>query len=286
MPPEEDTPPNPETPPTGSPAPAAPEGGAPPAPEPPAAPQAKSQPSVNHLSNKALAEAKSKERERGRKAALAEMDRKAQKLGYKNHQDMLEKLEQQRARGRGGNGTQPKPASEAAPATPAVSDRQLTRAQKENQRLVDAARRANRARAQEEKRRRDIERQLAATEARHELHLAAVRAGVKDVDYAIHLLERRMSGKTEDELKGFDEEEFFSKTLRESHPYLYGVEERPAGSAGPKDQEPKPPPKPADKLPATNGGSDKTDARKMSNEEYTALLRKRGLTPPGFGMPG
>lgn len=230
-----------------------------------------------------MADMKASERERGRKAALAEMDRKAKKLGYKSNQDMLEKLEAQRAGGRSNKPNQP--AKSDTPAPTPTNDRQLNRAQREIQRSADAARRANKARAQEEKRRRELEKQLAATEARQELQLAAVRAGVKDVDYAIHLLEKQMSGKSEQELAGFDEEAFFSTTLRQSHPYLYGVEERPAGPAGETRQEPKAPPKPAEKAPAKNGGSDK-DVRKMSSEEYNAELKRRGLTPPGLGMPG
>lgn len=124
-------------------------------------------------------------------------------------------------------------------------------------------------------RRRELQRELDAREAEMGLRQSAALAGVRDIDYAITLLERHISGKDEAALAEFDERAYFSQ-LRASHPYLFGetVVAATAGNAAAA----------APKAPAPNAVTQQTvssqavDARKMNRDEYTALLRSRGLS--------
>jgi hypothetical protein len=134
----------------------------------------------------------------------------------------------------------------------------------------------NRRLAQEVRSRKDLQRALDAKDAEMSLREAAVSAGVKDVDYAVRLLTRQLEGKDEASLKEFDETKFFSG-LKDSHPYLFGETTRPANTGTGAGNAP-PPPKPGQQAQqqATNGA---VDARKMSREEFSAHLQKRGLNP-------
>src|SRR5260221_7215757 len=217
------------------------------------------------------------------------MDRKAKKLGYKGMQHMLEKQAEERAKRRERRRRQPKeqsqkPAAAAAWAAPAPESRAARREQLDKERLIEDRRRANKARAAEEKRRVAAEQLLQAREAEHELKLAAVRAGIRDPDYAVVLCQRHaQSLSTEQQQEAFDEAEFFGTTLRKTHPYLYGVEERPAHtdpSTAPGERGA--PPRPA--KPAAAPAGDKKDARTMSQQEYQATLDKYGLTNPSLGI--
>jgi hypothetical protein len=124
-------------------------------------------------------------------------------------------------------------------------------------------------------RRRELQRELDAREAEMGLRQSAALAGVRDIDYAITLLERHISGKDESALADFDERAYFNQ-LRSSHPYLFGetVVAATTGNAAAA----------APKAPAPNAVTQQTvsaqsvDARKMNREEYTALLRSRGLS--------
>src|SRR5260221_672173 len=123
------------------------------------------------------------------------MDRKAKKLGYKGMQHMLEKQAEERAKRREQRPSQPKeqsqkPAAAAASAAPAPESRAARREQLDKERLIEDRRRANKARAAEEKRRVAAEQLLQAREAEHELKFAAVRAGIRDPDYAVVLCQR------------------------------------------------------------------------------------------------
>lgn len=167
----------------------------------------------------------------------------------------------------------------------------LKRLEQTNASLLEEKRRLSRARAHEEKRRKQVEREKAALEAEVKLRVAAAKAGVQDVDYALHLLKKEKSGMPEDESQDFDETAYFSKTLRDRHPYLYSTETQPAntGPAGQdesKDGAGAPPP--AAKNPAEAAGSGDAgtiDARKLSPEDLSAHLAKLGLQDPSTGMP-
>lgn len=246
------------------------------------------------IPSNAMAKIKREERERGKKAVLAELDAQAKKAGFTTWEDMMKaattKPTVQKTSVR--PATQPVEKAQAATPAPTGNDRAFRRAEKERERALEEVRRLNRARATEEKRRKDAERRVQAMEAEMTLRTAAVRAGVQDVDYALELLRRKINGKSADELKTFSEDEFFAKELRSSHPYLYGVTEIPANTSSqvaPKDA-PKPPaptgkptqmPAPA---PTGNGGGSMVDARKLSSQEYSELLQRYGIRNPSLGV--
>ena len=192
--------------------------------------------------------------------------------------------------------TQQRQATPQQGQTPAQpeSPRTISRLTAENQRLLDERRRLNRTRAQEEKRRKAVERERDGLRAEYDLRLAAVTAGVKDVDYAVHLLRQRLKGKTKEELEKFDEGAFFSTELRKSHPYLYDAKDVPADTganpaelAGKGGDGAPPPPKAgagAGEAPPNQQAKPKS-AQDMSDKEYKELLKKHGLSNPAAGMP-
>jgi hypothetical protein len=257
-----------------------------PEPEPEPPPPQKGTP--QHLPPSAASKVRADGRRQGRETAFSEVNAKAVKLGYRDWDDMVARTGPPGGGSRAPAKEPPAPDDETPPAPPAAGgSRTNTRLEKEILRLTEDRRRANRRAAAEERGRREAERLLVRQEALGELRLAAVQAGVRDVDYAVTLLERRLAGRTEKELEGFDEAAFFTTDLRASHPFLYGVVEKPAdSSAGGGDGDTRggaPPPKP---LVKKGEGDPPMDARKLSREDYEKELRRRGLSPPGFGMPG
>ena len=175
--------------------------------------------------------------------------------------------------------------------TPEVEHpRKLRQVERENERLLEKQRQLNRARAHEERKRKAAERALAAKDAENELRVAAARSGITDVDYALHHLKRKMSSSP---VEGdFDAEKYFTEDLRKELPYLYKTESRPAntgvdGSAVARSTGGNGDPVPSDPKRAGEGEDGKPiDARTMSDAEYKALLRKRGIRDPSVGVPG
>ena len=246
----------------------------------------------------AMKKVREQARLQGRKKMQAELDETARGLGYKSHEDMVAKIRQQQGQRRSRDSRRPKQQQQQPRRTQAVdpkndagqqpeSPRQITRLQNQLAQGIEERKRINRQRANEERRRKDAERLLEAERAEGKLRVAAVRAGVHEVDFAIHLLRKEISGKDATELEGFDEDKFFREELRKRAPYLYEVETRPADTSTQEDVtegkgEPKPGPRGA--APA-NGENGPVDVRKLSQEEYQEYLRKRGLLTGQFGMP-
>lgn len=242
-------------------------------------PQARPGSRVLSMPTAAMSEIKRKERERGERKARQAADAQAKELGYASHEDMLAKLKAAKAR------PAAKPAA-AAPASaeteqaPPATRRQQSKAERDLARMEERRRSANRARASAERRVRELERQRDADSAEHELRLSAVKHGVHDVDYALTLLKRKLSGLKPEELRTFDEDTFFSVELRKSNPYLYGEEVRPATTSPSSSSSTKPT---TTNPPAADTKTE--DARTVSQDKYNEMLRKRGLTPPQHGMP-
>lgn len=217
-----------------------------------------------------MARIKRQERDRGRKAAEAAMEAKAKELGFDSMEDMM-------AAAKTSTKIKRRTANAGTPPTPEEPARRVD---------SDELRRVNRARAREEAKRKAAEQRVQALEAEVELRTAAAKAGVKDVEYAIELLRRDVRKKTEEELQSYDENAFFTG-LRKTHPYLFGVESAPAHSD----------PTPAGAAPTGDGAPPKpeggdtpapaptpVDARKMSREEYDALLKKHKIRNPSLGV--
>jgi hypothetical protein len=161
----------------------------------------------------------------------------------------------------------------------------IDRLEAERNKLIEDKRRLNRARAQEERKRKEVQRQLDAKDAETSLRVAAMQAGVVDIDYALHLLRKDMSGKSQDELAKFDEHRYFGETLKARAPHLYKPVQEPANTAPNAGPAPRPATSPRVTPAAEETAPKPNDAKQMSPAEYREHLKKRGLTDPSMGMP-
>lgn len=256
-----------------------------------AAPQIKSVGKNVVLPSNAIGRIKNEAKERGKREALNELETQAKSAGFSSLAEALGTLKgitavspkslhqqkQPKARQENANGEQPRKEERQAQAK--RSDRDKEREREKYSRLLEQERRA---RQDEARRRRELQRQLDASQARSELEKSAIQSGVKDVDYAVSLLLRQLEGKDEKALSVFDESKFFDG-LRESHPYLFGETVKPAttGTAGGISPST---PKPGQVAQATaaNGkpdpmARDEHGKLKMNSQEFHEYLRKRGL---------
>lgn len=252
-------------------------------PAPPAAAQPPAEPKQVTMPSNTIAAIRKEEREKGKKAAQNEMNARAKALGYKSWED-FEAAE--KARKAGGGKKKPegsqaqKPAAQAGAQPNDADDSTTRRLQRELARKDEEIARLRRQLANADRRRKMAERGLASTSAEVTLREAAVRAGVTDVDYALHRLRREMQGKSAEDLAAFDEAKWF-EGLRKTAPHLFGVERQPAntgnggGTPGAKPAAPKAP-----EVSQGNSANGKIDARKMSRDEYAARLAELGLTNP------
>jgi hypothetical protein len=247
------------------------------------------------IPSNAMARIKREEREKGKKGATIELEAQAKRLGFSSVEEMMKAAAQFKRSSKSGSPARPqatasaqrqesKPAVVApAPLEARPLDRSLRRSERDREKALEEVRRLNRARANEEKRRKDAERRLSAMEAEMTLRTAAVRAGVQDIDYALELLKRKVGGKTAEDLKTFNEDDFFAKELRSSHPYLYGITEQPANTSagGAVREAPKPAVRPAVQAAPSNGA---VDAKSLTPAEYQKLLSQYGIKNPTLGM--
>ena len=222
----------------------------------------------------AFAKLKEDQRKRGQREAIEQLEAKFKAHGFGSLDEALAaaaasrqqpaKAQPQQMR------QQTQPVASEQRDTP-LDSRQLQKLQRERERLAKQF-------AQEQAQRRKLQRQLEAKEAEMSLREAAVAHGVRDVDYALRLLQRELDGKTEEQLNAFNEGEFFGKRLRSSHPYLYGETVLPAttgtGATGPTAPK-------ADTVQAAQGAAGQFDARKATPAEFQAELRRLGLNPVG-----
>lgn len=224
------------------------------------------------IPSNAMSKIRQEERNKGKNAALADLDKRAKALGFADFAAMEQSFSKKSA-------PEPAEASGEPAEKPDKNPRNAARLERENLRLIEDRRRVNRLRAHAEKQTKSLQRKLDATEAENQLRIAAVRAGVADPNYALHLLREKMTGKTITELEGFDETKFFDEELRGSHPHLFKVESRPATTGTSGDSV-------ARGAKAQAAGTGKAlDARTLSNEDFAKLLASRGLSMPSHGMP-
>lgn len=162
----------------------------------------------------------------------------------------------------GGDGGHPRP--------PEVDVRKLQKERDELHRRVDELSRGRRV---DERKRRQLQVALERKEAEIELRDAARGVGVKDVDYALHLLERELKGKSEAEINAFDERKFFGETLRERIPLIFQELTSPATTGATS----KPPPASASQQAKEAGEKGQFDAMKASKDEINERLRRLGI---------
>jgi hypothetical protein len=242
----------------------------------------------HYIPNGAMKALKEAERRRGRDEFVADLNKKAQAKGYKTYEEWLEKAPA--AATKAGKDVAASGA-DSAPPTPEVP---LTRKDRVLARQVEEERKM---RQKAERRAREFEAQIAAREARAQIERVFVNGGVRDLDYAVSLLERETAGMTPEQAEVFDENAWLSK-LRIDRPYLFGEriaavdttggqESTPAGRAGtasalPPDQQPG-----AGKDPAAKNAlsvDPKTGKYMMSEREKHAALQEI-LRSAGQGGP-
>jgi hypothetical protein len=275
---------------------------APPQPSQPAAPaQPREDPRVREdgdrvqiLGTKTFKELKDRERERGRRDAMADLNAKAKAIGYDSFDAMaLAAAEAKEAKQRPARPTKPArqppvataPGQDLPPAPPRnkADRKEWSRYERDKQQWQAQSQ----AQAQELKRARrrakELEDERASREARYQLEKTAIGVGVKEVDYAVDLMYRETQRKQDEDeaawhqrLNALDERKFF-EDLRGSKPYLFGEIVMPAntghGSAAPA------PARPGEAI-RHEIEAGKFDARKATKEEYSTYLRSKGLTPP------
>lgn len=235
---------------------------------PPAKPNGKPEKKVISIPSDAMARIKQEEREKGRKLAEKELQSRAKAAGFESYEALIEAATSKK---------QDPPAAGDPPATqsPAPSASAVRKFEQERKEWSQERARLNKKANHEHKRRRRAERERDRLQALMVLREAAVQVGIKDVDYAMHLLKEAHAGKTAAELEGFDEVSYFAG-LKETHPHLFGVSKAPASTA-PTGGKP-PEKKPEEKKP--NGETKPKDARHMTRQEYEQHLRDKGITPP------
>ena len=222
----------------------------------------------------AFAKLKEEQRKRGQREAFEQLEAKFKAHGFGSLDEALAAVAaaRQPAKAAPQQRTQPAPLQASQYQTQRdapVDSRQLKKLQQERERLAKQF-------AAEQAQRRKLQRALEAKEAEMSLREAAVAHGVRDVDYALRLLQRELDGKTEEQLTSFNEADFFGKKLRSSHPYLFGETVVPAttgtGANGPTAPR-------AEMVQAQQGMAGQFDARKATSEEFQAELRRMGLSP-------
>ena len=238
------------------------------------------------LPQHAIGKLKEEQRQRGRREAMTELEAKFKAAGFGSLDDAIAAMAA--TRNAPTAKTTPPAKQVKAPvvtedldeevqaATTATAQptqggdqaKQLQRLQRERERLAKQF-------AAEQAQRRKLQRTLEAKEAEFALRETAVGKGVKDVDYALRLIQRELEGKDERALATFSEDKFF-ENLRASHPYLFGETVVPATTGTGVGAAPSAPK--ASTVQAAQGAAGKVDARSLSADEFQKLMRARGLS--------
>ena len=243
--------------------------------------------------------------DKGRIEGLAQANRRAQALGYKDYEDMANQVQaskangtknnqprnggQQRSNGNGSGtgGSQAQPQTTTRPESrksreDRIRERQQRRADAERDRLAQEAQSGKTEAERLKLEKEELEAQLESERIDAKQKLLAHKCGVQDVDYAVELLRRHCLTLSADDLKAFDEREYFTTTLKKEKPYLYeattqlattgtgGGTSTEGGEGTPKasTKQTEPPPKKA--------------IKDMTKAEYNAELARRGMTPPAL----
>lgn len=233
---------------------------------PPVAPQPKKQVTTRDLSG-----IRKTEQSRGYKRAMGEQRKRARALGYESVDAMFTAVQE----GKKGN-----PGPQAQP-KPQVDDRKMARLLKDKSGWDAERSRLRKRIAHSEKQARFFKRQVTQLTVEADLRVAAVRAGVTDVDYSLQLLRRDMGGKRGKDLDGFEPSKFFAG-LKKSHPILFSPQEEPA-STGNGSPNVAPPAPPKHTAPPKDTSSEETpkDAREMTRQQFDSHLADMGIRNPG-----
>jgi hypothetical protein len=225
------------------------------------------------LPTKAMAALKREERLKGQREL-------AKRLGFASVEDMEASFAAKRNEPKPAAQTETKPSQtqqnhQRQTAKPEQKPGQQAQAGRADE---DKIKRLAREKAKAEREAREARREALAAQAEAELRIAASNCGIRDVDYALHLVRTRTKGLTEEQLRKFDEVTFFNN-LRTEAPYIFretvvpaqtGVSENAAATKSP------PSAGTANERVAQQNGA--RDALKMKPDEYKERLRSLGLT--------
>lgn len=131
--------------------------------------------------------------------------------------------------------------------------------------------------------RKALEARIAANEAANELRVAAVKAGVEDVEFAMHLAGKYLSSADDAALAEFKAAAWF-ESLRKERPALFAAQRRTIDTGNTRSDEDGATLSPEEAARA-HAEANKTDANSMSREAFNALLAARGLRQPTVGTP-
>lgn len=281
----------------------------PPNPAPGAAAAAKQ---VLQIPSDRVKQIKDKARNKGKNEYKRQLDTQARELGFKDHEDLMAhaKNNRQQQGNRQNVANQPNTArternggnnrsggelrvvtNQDGEQSVRQLQRQVQRLTQENERLRNAKQKESHARGRAETRVKELEGQMAAVEARTELQMKAMQAGIRDprhIRFALAELQDALQGKTDAELTAFDELGFL-KGLQGEHPYLFGVQEAPASStpskepkegeqAQPKDGAPPAPPGSARDAAPPPKDPEKFDAMEGDLDDANSRLAKSGMS--------
>ncbi len=263
---------------------------------------------VHEMPEAAFKKLKEKEREKGRKAAMAEFAQRAKDAGYDSPDAAYAEINKLNARLEELS-RKPEPKEEntdmahtktrsakKSPAQPRRSSgrnkgnrMEDSKSAKEIARLERARSKASEKWRREEKRRKLAERKLMAKDAEMEIRQIAMDAGITggdDLDYAVTLMARNLQKKQKE--KGFDMSEYsetdFFEGLKEKRPYLFGEKIVPATTGTGAGNEDTPlEPKPGEVI-TKNAEDTHFDATKAEPEEVRARLRELGLQTGGVAV--
>jgi len=238
--------------------------------KPEAAPAAQQGGNVVTMPTKAMAALKREERLKGQREL-------AKRLGFATIEEMEASFTAKRAE-------KPAATTEAKPSQSAQNHQRQTpkpeqkNAAQPNARMDDEKiKRLAREKAKAEREAREARREALAAQAEAELRIAASNCGIRDVDYALHLVRTRTRGMSEEQLRKFDEIAFFNN-LRTEAPYIFRETVMPAQTGVSENAAPNKNPPSAgtanERVAMQNG---QPDALKMKPEEYKARLRSLGL---------
>ncbi len=214
------------------------------------------------------------EREKGTRRANQAL---ATKLGYKSFEELEAAIPQitERMKAPVAVPEPPPKDPDAAPGKKAPGQQQLKELETAKQELHRAAEERKRLQAQArrgEKRVKEFEEAAQRAEARAELKIEAIHAGVIDADYALHLLEKHVENMTVEDIEKFDENAFF-KGLRETLPALFAERVVPATTGTAGSTRPTAP-KPAAATAQVVAG-DKVDLRKVDKQTFWTEIGNR-----------
>lgn len=240
---------------------------------------------VQVLSSSAYKKLKDEAREKGKKEALTELARRS---GFATIEEMEQAAvsgKQATARARAAaaaeeaDPTPPKPIAAADPgaAPKHLSDKAQAAWNKERDRILAENQQLRQKADMAERRNKVYAKKIEDVEAEKALQAIAFQAGIKDPDYAVTLHRRHIEKASEEQLKAFESDKFFSG-LRTSHPYLFGETVIPA-TTGTVGGDGKPGAPGAIVVTEKTGAAGQIDARKMTPAELEAHLRKRGINP-------